>query len=94
MRAISEFEGIKIIMEFRPRFVPFVQASCGYINALFSIETTEMIDVINGKIEDFPYKEKSLVSAWITIHQQVLMENWKRLELNPNAFLERIMPLI
>lgn len=93
MKIISEFSGIKIGMEYKPRFVPYIQASCDQKKAIFSIESCEMIDVLDGVFDDFPYKERCLISAWMTIHKQALMQNWKRLEIEPSSILVKIRPL-
>ncbi|MBA2369858.1 MAG: DUF4160 domain-containing protein [Candidatus Protochlamydia sp.] len=80
-------------MEYKPRFVPYIQAACDQKKAIFSIESSEMIDVLDGTFDDFPYKERCLVSAWMTIHKQTLMQNWESLEIEPNIQLKNIRPL-
>jgi hypothetical protein len=84
MKTISEFYKIRIGMEFQSNQPPNIQASYGQKKAIFSIESGEMIDVINGEFDDFPYDERCLVTAWMTIHKDELMKNWEKLKKDPN----------
>lgn len=93
MRKISEFFEINIEMGYEQNYTPFVQATHHQIRAHFSIDTGEMIDVLKGEFDDFPYKPRSLVTGWITIHRSELMDNWNKLVKNPQSFLNWIRPL-
>lgn len=93
MQKISEFAEIKIEMNYEPHYTPFVKATYNRIGAHFSIDTGEMIDVLKGEFDDFPYKPRSLVAAWIIIHKIELIKNWDRLVKNPNSILSQIAPL-
>jgi len=93
MQKISEFSEIKIEMGYEQNYTPFVQATHNRIRAHFSIDTGEMIDVLEGEFDDFPYKPRSLVAAWIIIHKSELIKNWNQLVKNPQSILSRIKPL-
>lgn len=93
MQKISEFSEIKIEMGYEEYYTPFVQATYNLIRAHFSIDTGEMIDVIEGKFDDFPYKPRSLVTAWIIIHKSELLNNWEKLINNSQIVLSQIKPL-
>ena len=90
---LCEFSRIKIVMEYKPHSFPNIQASYEQKKAIFSIESGKMIDVLNGDFDDFPYKERCLVTGWITIHKDTLMQNWKKLEKDPNCALTYMRPL-
>lgn len=93
MQKISEFSDIKIEMYYEQDYTPFVQATYNQISAHFSIDTGEMVDVLKGEFDDFPYKPRSLVTAWIIIHKNELIRNWNLLEQNPKSNLSWINPL-
>lgn len=93
MQKISEFSEIKIEMGYEENYTPFIQATHHRIHAHFSIDTGEMIDVLKGEFDDFPYKPRSLVTAWIIIHKSELIKNWNQLVKNPQSNLNWIQPL-
>lgn len=74
MPTISMFYGIIIYMYFydnKKHKLPHIHASYGDDDAIFSIEEGEIID---GTI---PRNKKKLVQAWIEIHKEDLMANWR-----------------
>lgn len=93
MQRISEFSGIKLEMGYKEHYIPYVQAVHNQIGATFSLETGEMIEVLEGEFDDFPHKQRSLVAAWITIRKRELLENWNKLATNPKSSLKWINPL-
>ena len=93
MKVISEFFEIKVGMEYKVRSVPHIQASYDQKKAIFSIDSGEMIEVLKGEFDDFPYKQRCLVTGWMTIHKEALLKNWKKLEEDPNSSLTYIKPL-
>jgi hypothetical protein len=92
MQKISEFQGIQLTMEFS-KGVPQVKAIYKNITGIFSIESAQLIDVLNGKVDDFPMTVERLTNAWILIHQDELSKNWQALEKDKNARLRWIAPL-
>lgn len=50
---------------------PHIHAEYGEAEATFSIAGAELID------GDLPGRQRRLVSAWIEIHREELMANWK-----------------
>ena len=74
MPTISMFYGIIIYMYFfdnKKHNKPHVHAEYGEHTAVFSIENGELLD---GKL---PNKKLKMVQAWIAIHEDELMANWK-----------------
>jgi len=74
MPTISMFYGIIIYMYFydnRKHKKPHIHAEYGEYTAIFSIEDGELLD---GKL---PNKKKKMVQAWIAIHEEDLMADWK-----------------
>ena len=77
MPEISRFFGIVIRMfaepgapHHTPHFHAYYQNTMG----IFNIET---IDLIGGNL---PRRERRLVEAWAEVHQNELIENWRRLQ--------------
>lgn len=93
MQRISEFSGIKLEMGYKEHYTPYVQATYNQVTSIFSLDTGEMIDVLNGEFDDFPYEQRNLVTAWIIIHKRELIENWKKSVENPTSSLQWIKPL-
>jgi len=72
MPTIALFQGIVIYMYWAEHGVPHVHAMFGDEEAVFSIESG---DVIAGEMRS---KRKKLVSAWIDLRRAELLENWRR----------------
>ena len=74
MPSISMFYGIIIYMYFfdnQKHHLPHLHAEYGETEGIFLISNTEKIE------GDLPAKQGRLVSAWIEIHKEELMANWK-----------------
>ena len=72
MPEISRFYGIVIKMFFQDHSPPHFHAEYQGHEALFDIQTCE---VIKGKL---PKRAKMLVIEWILEHRQELMTNWEK----------------
>jgi hypothetical protein len=71
---ISMFYGIIIYMFFyddKKHKLPHIHASYGDDDAVFSIDDGE---ILNGSI---PNNKKRLVQAWIEIHREDLLTDWR-----------------
>lgn len=74
MPTISMFYGIVIYMFFydnKKHKLPHIHASFGDDDAIFSIEEGEIIE---GTL---PRNKRKLVEAWIEIHKDDLMTDWR-----------------
>ena len=74
MPAISMFYGIIIYMFFfddRRHHVPHIHAQYADNTAIISIDDGEILDGV------LPSKKLRLVQAWVEIHKDELMANWK-----------------
>ena len=74
MPTISMFYGIIIYMYFfdnKRHNMPHIHAEYAEHKAVFSIENGELLD---GKL---PGKKMKMVQAWIAIHEEELMADWK-----------------
>ena len=74
MPTISMFYGIVIYMYFyddKKRHLPHLHATYGEEDATFSIEQGEILE---GSL---PRNKQRLVQAWIEIHREDLMANWR-----------------
>ena len=74
MPTISMFYGIIIYMYFfdnKKHNKPHIHAEYAEHKAVFSIENGELLD---GKL---PNKKMRMVQAWIAIHEEDLMADWK-----------------
>jgi len=74
MPSISKFYGITIYMylsDNNQHHRPHIHAIYSGEEAIFDIEN---VRVLEGKI---PKKQTRLAQAWIEIHKDELMENWK-----------------
>jgi len=74
MLTISLFYGILIYMFFfddKRHHRPHIHANYGEYDAVIAIEDGE---IITG---NFPKNKMKLVQAWIEIHQEDLIANWK-----------------
>ena len=85
MPEIARFYGIIIKLFFGDHPPPHFHAVYGEHNALFNIQTLEMIE------GDLPQRARKMVMEWAAIHQQELMNNWELLENNQTP--NRIDPL-
>jgi Domain of unknown function (DUF4160) len=72
MPEIARFYGIVIKLFFGDHSPPHFHAVYSEHNALFAIETLEMIE------GDLPNRAKKLVIEWATIHQTELLEMWNK----------------
>ena len=74
MPTISIFYGIIIYMFFyddKKHKLPHIHASYGEYNTVYSIEDSELLE------GEFPKNKQRLVQAWIEIHKEDLMANWR-----------------
>jgi hypothetical protein len=74
MPAISMFYGIVIYIYFfdnQKHHLPHIHAEYAEQEGIFTISDGEMIE------GDLPLKQKKLVSAWIEIHREELLADWK-----------------
>jgi hypothetical protein len=88
MPAISMFYGIIVYIYYfdnRKHNRPHIHAYFGEYEAVIAIDDGE---VLSG---DFPGKKMKLIQAWIEIHQDELLANWK-LAIN-GEHLFKIEPL-
>jgi len=88
MPAISMFYGIIIYMYFfdnQKHHLPHLHAEFGEFEGIFTLHDAEMIE------GNLPGKQKRLVSAWMEIHRDELIANWKLSILGQNAF--KVEPL-
>ena len=88
MPAISMFYGIIIYMYYfdnKKHNRPHIHAHFGEYEAVIAIDDGE---VLSG---DFPGRKMKLIQAWIEIHQDELLANWK-LAIN-GEHLFKIEPL-
>src|SRR5690349_12266222 len=72
MPTIAIFQGIVIYMYWAEHGVAHLHAMFGEEEAVFSIETGK---VIAGEMKR---KRRKLVSAWIALRRDALLENWRR----------------
>jgi len=71
MPIVARFYGILIKMYFKEHGKPHFHALYGEFNAVFDIET---IEVIEG---DLPGRAEQLVREWAKSYQRELLEMWK-----------------
>lgn len=74
MPEIARFYGIIIKLFFGDHPPPHFHAVYGEHNALFDIETFEMIE------GDLPNRARKLVIEWANLHQKELLEMWNNQE--------------
>ena len=74
MPEIVRFYGIIIKLFFGDHPPPHFHAVYGECNALFNIETLEMIE------GDLPQRAKKMVIEWATMYQKELIEMWNNQE--------------
>ncbi len=85
MLTISQFFGIIIRMYYGDHRPPHFHAYYGEHEAVFSIETLEMLE---GSL---PRRARALVLEWAAEHRQELMEDWRLAEQHQP--LRQIQPL-
>jgi hypothetical protein len=74
MPEIARFYGIIIKLFFGDHAPPHFHAVYGEDNALFNIQTLEMIE------GDLPTRAKKLVLEWASMYQKELMDMWDQQE--------------
>lgn len=82
MPEITRFYGIIIKLFFGDHPPPHFHAVYGEYNALFKIETLEMIE------GDLPTRAKKLIEEWATIYKDELKEIWESQEFKKLPSLE------
>lgn len=88
MPVISMFYGIIVRMFYfddKKHFLPNIHAEYQGTVAVIDIETTEIL------VGELPSKKLRLVQAWIEIHRDELMADWKLATEGQNIF--KIKPL-
>ncbi|MFH0920523.1 MAG: DUF4160 domain-containing protein [Fibrobacterota bacterium] len=74
MPAISMFFGIVVYLYYKDdkkHHLPHFHAEYGEFEGIFLIETGEMIE------GDLPNAKRLMVQAWIEIHKEELLADWK-----------------
>ena len=71
MPVIARFYGILIKMYFKEHGVPHFHALYGEYNAVFKIDTLEMIE------GDLPHRAQKRIREWAEKYKSDLMEIWK-----------------
>lgn len=71
MPVITSFYGITIKMYFNDHLPPHFHAIYGEYNALFDLNTLEMLE------GDLPNRARKLTVEWATQYQYELIEIWK-----------------
>jgi len=84
MPVIARFYGILIKMYFSQseHGVPHFHAIYGEFNAVFAIESLEMLE------GDLPVRALRLVTEWAELHKQELLDMWTRQEFRQLPGLE------
>lgn len=85
MPQISRFFGIVVLMYFNDHSPPHFHATYGEFEAVYVIETLE---IMRGSL---PRRAHGMVVEWSTLHRDELRDNWNRAsQMQP---LESIDPL-
>lgn len=74
MPTISMFYGIVVMLyyyDIKQHNTPHIHVRYQGTKAIFSIETTDMIE------GDLPKKQQKLVTAWMEIHKDELIADWE-----------------
>ena len=82
MPIIARFYGILIKMYFKEHGVPHFHALYAEYNAVFDIESLEMIE------GDLPSRAQKLVKEWAELYKNDLMSMWKTQEFKKLPGLE------
>ena len=72
MPEVARFHGITIRMYYDDRHQPHFHAYFAEYCALFSIEPPALYE---GAI---PRRQQNIILGWAEVHQQELLENWRR----------------
>jgi len=86
MPEISRFYGIIIKMFYKDHNPPHFHAEYGEYEALFEINT---LNIINGSL---PNKAKMLVVEWALEHREELIKNWENAKILSE--IDKINPLV
>ena len=86
MPSISRFFGIKIYMHYDDHNPPHFHVKYNEFNALIDIND---LKIMRGKL---PPRVMGMIIEWANMHQNELIENWKRIEKHES--LEKIDPLV
>ena len=82
MPVISRFYGIAVKMYFREHGVPHFHALYGEFNAVFDLQTLEMVE------GDLPQRATRMVKEWAQRYQAELLEMWRTQEFRQLPGLE------
>ena len=82
MPVIARFYGILIKMYFREHGVPHFHALYGEYNAVFDVQTLEVIE------GDLPSRAYKMVQEWASQYQTELLRMWQTQELKKLPGLE------
>ncbi len=74
MPVVARFYGILIKMYFREHGVPHLHALYGEYNAVFDIQTLELLE------GDLPIRATRMVKEWMGKHQSELLRMWQTQE--------------
>lgn len=74
MPTISLFRGIKVSINWNDHQPPHFHAEYGNENVIISINE---IEVLEGSL---PHKQLKMVLGWAALHQEELIDDWKRAE--------------
>jgi len=85
MPRVSEFFGIVVYMYFNDHQPPHFHAEYGDDEAIYEIETLE---VLRGEL---PRRVNAMVAEWALLHRDELRDNWVR--ARQRVELRRIEPL-
>ena len=85
MPTISMFYGILIKMNYREHNPPHIHVEYNEYRAVYGIDSCELM---NGEL---PQAQSRLVLAWMEIHRDELLANWKLSELKEELY--KIDPL-
>ena len=87
MTIVSQFYGILITMYFNENtkhHLPHLHAEYAEYDAVFDFKG----NIIDGKI---PNKQRKMIEAWISIHEEELNSLWKTMQIHNEFF--KINPL-
>lgn len=85
MPTISMFYGILIKMNYKEHNPPHIHVEYNEYRAVYGIDSCELM---NGEL---PQAQSRLVLAWMEIHRDELLANWKLSELKEELY--KIDPL-
>ena len=82
MPVIARFYGILIKMYFKEHGIPHFHALYGEYNAIFKIDTMEMIE------GDLPKRAKKMILEWGEMYKNELIEIWNTQQIKKLPGLE------